>query len=142
MNENDLVFKKIERDYPLIESVISLSIGYATPEKVKRVLQSYAESNQFLMGAFKAKSLIGIVGFEMQDQNLIIRHISVLEASRNQGIGKLLIFKLVEEHHPSKVSLQTDGQAVEFYKKVGFICEKMDSIYKDRYLCVLKPSYI
>lgn len=132
---NNLTFKDINSAYPLLGSVISISIGSPTPEKIAQVLQSYQQQNQFLIGAFSAENLVAVIGFELHDMQVTIRHISVVDKFRNQGIGKSLIHNLINAYKPSIVSLETDEESVNFYKKLGFICEPFASKYGIRYHC-------
>jgi ribosomal protein S18 acetylase RimI-like enzyme len=132
---NNLTFDTINPAYPLLSSVISSSIGVPTPEKIGQVLQSYQQPNQFLIGAFSSANLIAVIGFELNDMQATIRHISVVDKFRNQGIGKSLIHHLIKAYKPSVVSLETDQESVDFYKKLGFICKPFASKYGIRYRC-------
>ncbi|PPE03045.1 hypothetical protein HCUR_01476 [Holospora curviuscula] len=131
--ENNLTFEAVNPAYPPLGYVISSSIGSPTPEKIAQVLQSYQQPNQFLIGAFSSKTLIAVIGFELNGMQATIKHISVVDEFRNQGIGKSLIHSLIKDYTPSTVLLETDEESVNFYKKLGFMCAPFTSKYGMRY---------
>lgn len=97
--------------------MLSLSIGSPTPEKITQVLRAYDLPYHFLIGAFSSETLIAVIGFELAGTQAIIKHPSVLDDFRKQGVGKTLIDRLIKDCDPSKVILETDDEAVGFYKK-------------------------
>lgn len=133
----DITFKQINLPCPLLESVLKDSIGTPTPEKLAQVLKSYELPNQCLIGAFSLKNLIAIIGFELIGSQAIIRHISVIEPLRKQGIGKVLIHYMIEKFSLRQVFLETDHESVEFYKHLGFICQSFQGKFGIRYHCIL-----
>jgi ribosomal protein S18 acetylase RimI-like enzyme len=74
----------------------------------------------------------------------MIKHISVLNEFKKQGIGKFLVHRLIKYYKLSTVSLETDGEAVEFYEELGFICQVFNGEHGSRYHCYLNllPSPI
>lgn len=137
LNKNKLSFKKINPEYPTIESVIRSSIGSPTPEKIAQVLKNYQQQNQFLIGSFASKDLIGLIGFEIKDTHATIKHLSVIDGFRKQGIAKYLIHELIKDYTPSKISLETDDDSVGFYLKLGFTCTLFEGEFGNRYRCSL-----
>jgi ribosomal protein S18 acetylase RimI-like enzyme len=135
--QQNITFKPINPEHTLLSSVISASIGSPTGEKIAQVLQSYKQLNQFLIGAFAFENLIAAIGFEIKGTEAVIRHISVSENFKRQGIGHYLIRKIIKDHAPSCVLLETDDESVGFYKNLGFKCEPFDSEYGNRYRCYL-----
>ncbi len=137
--QENIFFKSVHPECPLLSSVISASIGSPTAEKIAQVLQSYKQSNQFLIGAFVAEKLVAVIGFELKDTRAVIRHISVSDNFKRQGIGNCLIQKIIKDHAPSCVFLETDYRSVGFYKKLGFKCMSFDSEHSKRYRCYVSP---
>lgn len=133
--ENNLTFEDVNPAYPFLSAVISSSIGSPTPEKIAQILQSYQRPNQFLIGAFSSQNLIAVIGFELNGMQVTIKHISVVDEFKKQGIGKSLIHRLIKDYKPSTVSLETDEESVDFYRKLGFMCEPVTSKYGIRYRC-------
>lgn len=133
----NITFKPINPEHPLFGSVISASIGCPTAEKIAQVLESYKKPNQFLIGAFASENLIAAIGFEIKGTEAVIRHISVSENFKKQGVGNYLIRKIIKDHAPSCIILETDDESVGFYKNLGFKCEHFNSEYGNRYRCHL-----
>lgn len=93
-----------------------------------------------MIGAFASKNLIAVIGFELKNTQAIIKHISVSDDFKKQGIGNCLIGKVIKDYAPNCIFLETDYESVEFYKKLGFKCEPFDSEYGNRYRCHLDLS--
>ena len=138
--KSNITFQKLIPSNPQLASVISMSIGNPTHEKIARVLHGYELPNQYLIGAFSSETLIAIIGFELVDKQAIIKHISVLDDFKKQGIGTALIYRLIKDYVPSRVTLETDDESVGFYKKTGFICKPVEGKYGIRYRCSLSSS--
>ena len=79
--------KKISPSHPLLIDILKLSIGFPTPDKIGRLLQAYSNDNENLYGAFLNQTLVGIVGFHINQHQATIRHLAVLEMYRKQGVG-------------------------------------------------------
>jgi len=136
--KKNITFKQVNTNHPLLGSIISGSIGFPTVKKVDRVLQSYTQPNQFLIGDFASDNLIAIIGFELTGKQAIIKNISVSNDFKRQGIGNCLIQKTIKNYALNCVSLKTDDESVNFYKKVGFKCTPFDDKHGNRYYCHLE----
>lgn len=135
MQKIPFTFEAISPACTQLSTVISSSIGSPTPEKIAEVLHSYQKPNQSLIGAFSSENLIGVVGFEKKDMHVTIKHISVVNEFRNNGIAKSLIRCLIQDCKPITLAAQTDEESVNFYKKLGFRCEPFTAQYGMRYQC-------
>jgi len=133
-----LVFKEIASSYPKLPSIIALSIGKLTPGKLKQVLDSYNTPNHHLVGCFKDNKLIGVIGFGIQGATGKIKHIAVSLDYRLQGIGKALINQVIDNFQLQIFLAETDDDAVDFYKKLGFACQSFEGHYGKRYKCEYK----
>lgn len=132
---NDLIFKPIDIAHPALPNVIAPSIGMVTEQKIQPILSEYNISNRHLIGAFSGDRLIGVIGVEMTDEICAIKHISVPDENRMQGIGKKLIL-YIAHHFPNKhLIAETDEDSVGFYRKCGFQCKSFESQYGKRYRC-------
>lgn len=134
--DKNIIFQKINPTSPLLETVIKSSIGSPTSERIKQVLQDYELSNRFLIGAFSSQTLIAVIGYELKGTQAIIKHISVIDAFKKEGIGKTLIQQLINNCTPSSVTLETDDESVGFYENIGFICTPFKGSYGVRYSCI------
>ena len=71
--------------------------------------------------------LVDINGGDVKKDSALVYAIGVLEEYRRQGVGKLLIYKLNENHkkHPNVKELylhvqESNTDAFKFYEKLGF----------------------
>lgn len=133
--EKNISFQTIMPSYSQLDTVISSSIGVPTPDKISHILKSYEAPNQFLIGAFSSQDLIAAIGFELMDDKIIIKHISVLDSFRKQGIGQLLITYLISLYPKANILAETDSESVSFYQKLGFDCTAIEGKYGIRYKC-------
>ena len=65
--------------------------------------------------------------------------IAVKENLREKGIGKEMIYQVMETEHLKKITAQTDDDAIGFYRKSGFEAERVVIEYPNgsgvRYNC-------
>ncbi|WP_168464361.1 GNAT family N-acetyltransferase [Wolbachia endosymbiont of Ctenocephalides felis wCfeT] len=133
---NKTTIKKISPDNPTLPNVIQWSVGCPTYDKIRQVIESYQNANQHLIGAFDCEKLIGIVGIEKIAQQITIRHISVLPSYRKRGIGKAIINFVIRKFTMQQIVTETDDEAVDFYRKFGFVCYSFNGKYGNlRYRC-------
>lgn len=133
-----LIFKEIEPSHPSLSSIIALSIGNPTPEKLRQVLGSYSIPNHHLVGCFKDNELIGMIGLQVQGTKGKIKHIAVLPKYWLQGIGKTLARQVIDTFRLQSIYAETDNGAVGFYKRLGFACQPFEGHHGKRYKCEYK----
>jgi GNAT superfamily N-acetyltransferase len=121
-----------------ITELIKLAIGSPTPEKVKKSLAIYEDPKHHLLGCFNKNILIGLIGLEAKETHGIIRHIAVLKAYQNQGIGKTLITRALTYWRLETCEAETDEEGKGFYEASGFECKSFKSSYNMRYHCKWK----
>jgi GNAT superfamily N-acetyltransferase len=89
---------------------------------------TFSRPGECFLGAFVAECMLGVGGLNV-DPYLPrtsvgrLRHVYVLDAWRRQGIGRLLVDRLLDEARRSfgKVRLRTDtDRAASFYVRCGF----------------------
>jgi len=69
-----------------------------------------------------------------------ITNIAVAEHARNRGIGRAMITVLREKHR-EMIEAETDDDAIDFYRKCGFICTPtMQKQGVRRWKCILPAS--
>ena len=125
------------RGHPFLPDVISESIGGITHANIEQVLEMYDQPNHVLIGAFDHQHLIGVIGLGLEN-SITIKHISVIKERRMQGIGGRLVRYAIKQFPGKSIIAETDDEAVEFYKSLGFACEAFEGKYNIRYKCVLK----
>lgn len=132
------MFQKITSTNPALPTLIALSIGNPTPEKIEQVLSLYEAPHHYLVGGFEVDKLIGVIGLEIQGTKGAIKHIAVLPGCRSQGVGKALIRYVIDHFSLVALHTETDDDAIEFYRKVGFICQPFEGFHGKRYECNYK----
>jgi ribosomal protein S18 acetylase RimI-like enzyme len=85
-------------DRPGVRELVSLSVGYPTPEKLGRVLRRYADDPaRHLVGFERAGSLDGYVGYEIHaPASATIWNIAVRPGARGQGLGRAIVRWLID----------------------------------------------
>ncbi|QQV74763.1 hypothetical protein H6P87_00303 [Rickettsia tillamookensis] len=131
------IFRPVNFTEKNLDTLIADSIGNPTTEKISQVLESYNNTKLHLIGCFIEENLIGIIGIEVLPMQAIIKHISVLKTFRSQGIGKQLILYIISHFALKRIIVETDDDAVDFYRALGFNCEIFEGKYNQRYNCTL-----
>lgn len=69
-----------------------------------------------------------------------ICHIAVMLKYRHQGIALQMIREVVRMHQLTYIEAETDDEAVEFYKKIGFEIKSLGEKYPgiERFHCYLE----
>lgn len=123
------------------EKIVEL-INYAVfldDEELEDVLYEYKTNEHLELYAFEDDGLVvGIVGFELNYGILEIKHMAVHPLYRGVGFGRGIILELIVLKNPSAIVAETDEEAVEYYRSVGFSIHSLDHIYSgiDRFKCV------
>jgi ribosomal protein S18 acetylase RimI-like enzyme len=110
--------------------------------KTAEILKEYQEqSEQPILAVNASGKLVAFIGlrFELPHQ-AIIRHIAVHRSHRGQGgIGTQMILYVCSTYCIHKITAETDRDAVEFYRKVGFEVQSLGEKYPgtERFLCRL-----
>ncbi|HAU4213858.1 TPA: GNAT family N-acetyltransferase [Legionella pneumophila] len=130
-------YKEISLSYAGLSNLLKPSVGCPTPEKMEQVLLSYTQLGQHLIGAFLKNDLVGVIGLHLEESFAIIRHIAVIEAYRNQGIGKNMLMYVLNHFPIQTLRAETDDEAYGFYQQCGFRCEAFINKHGKRYTCYL-----
>lgn len=137
-NSMQIIFKEIDLFIADLAEIIAPSIGNPTKEKVQNILENYQAEDHYLMGAIINDKLVGIIGIKLNKNTATIKHISVLEEFRKQGIARKLVQHLMDHFSLTIIKADTDKDAVEFYRSLGFKCEEFSTEYGIRYKCYLE----
>jgi uncharacterized protein with HEPN domain/GNAT superfamily N-acetyltransferase len=108
---------------PEVKRIISLSMYMPTPEKINSVIEnSLADDKRNVYGVEINGIITGVVGFSIRADNgeaVVIHHIAVAEAYQRKGVGRFIIESLLKEYQ-LPIELETDDDAVGFYRRCGF----------------------
>ncbi len=84
----------------------------------------------------------GILVMKEDGYEAEILGIAVKESLRKKGIGKDMVYQVMEIEHLKRITAQTDDDAIGFYRNSGFEAEKVVIEYPDgsavRYNCVFQ----
>lgn len=122
--------------HPKIRKLLS----YATSvEKVEEEYDLYIHSiKRKLYGFTSGGEMVGCIGVEFQNEGECeIKHVAVMPKHRGMGIGHKMIDNLV---HCTRITAETDQDAVVFYIKLGFEITSLGEKYPgvERFRCVLE----
>lgn len=110
--------------------------------KTEEIIREYRKNlGQVILGAELNGELTGFIGLRLQFPNAAeIRHIAVRRDQRGKGIGRQMILKVCSTYCLREVSAETDGDAAEFYRMVGFAVENLGEKNSgtDRFSCKLR----
>lgn len=118
-------------------------LSYATSEnKVQFEYDLYCQSSVHkLYGYYLEDKVIGCIGLEFLEQSRCeIKHIAVSPNHRGKGIGSIMIDFVKDKHFLSFISAETNKDAVNFYKNLGFKIVSLGEKYPgvERFKCILE----
>ncbi|MBO0853827.1 MAG: GNAT family N-acetyltransferase [Nocardia sp.] len=103
-----------------VVELLYLAVGGAR-SRLTPVVQHYRDNDAaFLLSATTAHCLIGIVGYELHADRIILLHIATHTSARRRGTGRRLLREISTRHPGHAVVAETDCHAVRFYRAVGF----------------------
>ena len=108
----------------LLEQVLELykANQWSAADKPNELFKALINSHS-LITAWDKDKLIGL-GNAISDGYLVVYypHLLVHPAYQGQGIGKLIVDRMFEKYKDFHMQMLTaDGEAINFYKKVGFV---------------------
>lgn len=134
-----LVDIKNRIDEAEVKELISYSV-FPEPEVLEQVIEDYRTDDQLkLYGLMMEDILIGMIGYEFKaDRVLEIKHISVRPECRGEGYGRGLILEVIPLESPIEIVAETDDDAADFYRNIGFTIESLGELYPnvERYKCI------
>ncbi|WP_436864457.1 GNAT family N-acetyltransferase [Bacillus fungorum] len=126
--------EQIEKD-PIL-NVLLYAVGPSETSKKKAVL--FYERNKGILHSYEEKACIGI---EIIGENKArICHIAVVPQYRHKGIALQMIKEVLRIHQLTYLEAETDDEAVEFYKEIGFQVKSLGEKYLgiERFHCYLE----
>jgi len=94
----------------------------------------------FAYGVELSGQLVAIIGLEFFNPSFAeIRQIVVIPSQRGRGIGRAMIAAAVENFNFSFFKAETDRNAVDFYRRCGFLVRSLGELYPstERFECIL-----
>lgn len=122
---------------PEIQELLSYAV-FPSPEKLARTVGDYTGNPSLeLCGYVQEEELVGLIGFTVEQGELLIRHLAVKPECRGLGFGRGLILEAIDRVRPVRVIAETDEDAVDFYRWIGFEIEGLGEKYPgvERFRC-------
>jgi len=123
-----------------IKELLAMAVGNPTPEKLKQLVDEfYASDGRTIFVAMHSGKIIGVIGIDYSNRPYgFITHIAVLPDMRKQGVGNYLINYVTTRLELTEIGVETDQDAVDFYRACGFEAEEIESQYPGvrRFRCV------
>ncbi|NHN31682.1 GNAT family N-acetyltransferase [Paenibacillus agricola] len=129
----------------LDEAGIQELLGYATfpdPERLKKTVDQYKNNGSKLQGYESEGEIIGLIGYSLMDNatgdfTIKLEHIAVDPEERGKGFGRGIILELLELEKPNVLLAETDEEAVDFYRSLGFAIASLGEKYPgvERFQC-------
>jgi GNAT superfamily N-acetyltransferase len=127
-----------------IQELLSYSI-FPDPEQLELALNQYQmDASYELYGLEEDKLILGLVGFIMHNDNTKeIKHLAVDPKERGNGYGRGLILELITLKQPAIIQAETDEEAVDFYRNVGFAIVSLGELYPgvERFQCIFDVEH-
>jgi ribosomal protein S18 acetylase RimI-like enzyme len=128
-------YEPVKANHPDLALLFALALGNPTLKKIQKTLFSYGQPDTVLFGCISKGKVLGMLGSETIADKAIIKHLAVLESHHRQGIGKNLVTDFCKRFRINNIEAETDGDAVKFYTKIGFVCVEFEGLYGKRYRC-------
>lgn len=108
--------------YRSLLAVLAESVYNPTEERLIRRADQYIINPNTAVYAYKENDTYkGIIVIDISNINAIeIIDIAVSVNFQKSGVASLLIKYCINNFHPNEMIAETDDDAVEFYKKLGF----------------------
>lgn len=117
-----------------------LASGYSA-EQLKHTI-THEISQMTTIGIFENVSPIAFASYFNEPDRAVVEYIAVMESHQGMGLGSQLL-NVVATSFP-EIYLETDDDAVDFYRKLGFVIspKERDPRWPDRerYACVWKRA--
>ncbi|MFD3268656.1 GNAT family N-acetyltransferase [Paenibacillus dendritiformis] len=126
----------------VIRDLIELCV-FPDPDKVEAVLKKYEQNpGDELWGYESEGEVVGIIGFRKHGKEIEILHIAVHPELRGAGFGRGMILELIHQEQPDVVKAETDEEAVDFYRNIGFVIESRGEVYPgvERFTCTYETQ--
>lgn len=107
-------------------------------EKLSKISKKYSEDkNIYCLGNFYDDKMIGFIVIKYIDEFIYeIIDIAVSTEYRKLGIGSKMIDYIIENLPIKTLYAETDNDAIDFYKKYGFVINSINKFEEtNRYKC-------
>ncbi|GAB6926050.1 GNAT family N-acetyltransferase [Paenibacillus sp. JCM 10914] len=131
-----------QTEQPEVKELLGYAV-FADDEVALAAAASIYESGAARLYGYEEDGiLVGAIGVEehAEDREIVIKHIAVVPENRGKGYGRGLVLDMLLElpHQPERVIAETDEEAVQFYRNIGFEVYSLGELYPgvERFRCV------
>jgi ribosomal protein S18 acetylase RimI-like enzyme len=121
-----------------IHELLAYSV-FPDPDHFEQTIQDYITNEKLELYGYESDDvMVGILGFQRDETDrLTIQHIAVRPDSRGAGFGRGLILEAIAMFKPVVVLAETDEEAVNFYRSIGFEINGLGEKYPgvERFAC-------
>ena len=117
--------------------LLAPSVFNPTPDRLLSRAEKYQADDKTSVYAYsKSGEYKGIIVFKIEDNTAEILDIAVKSEYKGKGIGSMLIDYIFSKFAVSKITAETDDDAIGFYKKYGFtVTDTKVNHDTKRYVC-------
>ena len=132
--KKEIIEVKKDTNFQNIYELLEDCIYEPNEEKVKNILYKHQIGEITLFGYYLDDKIIGVIGVQNISDNIQISNFAIHPEYRGMKIGSELMDYIKKQN--KTIILETDDDAVVFYRKYGFICEEfIDKRKGKRYSC-------
>ena len=85
-------------------------------KKLQETIKEYNTNPDWSLYLWKEEDILGAIGIKIEEENLVIQHISVNPSYREQGIGKKMVLD-IKKKYTGQYTIHPDDMTEEFYSK-------------------------
>lgn len=116
-----------------------MAIGFPTPDSLKKILDIVYDFDEYSLFVSPDKDRTGLIGIDttMTSHGWLL-HLAVHPDCRKKGVGRSLIRQLEQLLSLESLSLETDQDAVGFYRACGFTAAEIHNKWPGvhRFRCI------
>ncbi|BFH64041.1 GNAT family N-acetyltransferase [Paenibacillus azoreducens] len=127
---------------PEVAELFSYAV-FPDDRSVEKAVQAYESNNAWqLYGYEDGELLVGMIGYEKAGNDIVLHHISVIPENRGLGYGRGMILEVMTQENPERVIAETDEDAAQFYRNLGFVIHSLGEQYPgtERFRCVYEVA--
>ncbi|MFH5227448.1 GNAT family N-acetyltransferase [Antrihabitans spumae] len=111
-----------------VSALLHLAVG-GESARLAAALEQYRSGRTSLVGATVDGALVGIAGFRIVDNDIVLVHIATRQTERRRGIGTALVDYVRSVEPTLPIVAETDQEGVAFYRANGFTVRSLGEIY-------------
>ena len=133
---------KVINIFNMENKIIDLFKNVLQINNIGFIKEFYNNKDHILYQIINKDKDIGLIGIIIFTDKIIIKHIAIEENMQRQNKGREAILKLQYKYSNFDLEVETDDEAISFYKNLGFDIYYLGELYPNtnRYKCILKSN--